>query len=433
MIEETVKSVVAQAARLSAQDIDISLGLPQLGVDSLGILVVRENLERELSMRISDGEWLRLQSVADIVAFARRAPGARATDARAAERSAVVAGPAAGLGADGLYRDEIEIGMPLTGRNNLAEGPLLQRIGHLRWQHMSAVCGVPSRDIADEDGHRLYATFFFVDLAFPPERPMASFGENERLRVESSLCRFGESMLDGIALLVPSGAAEPGSAARASIDVALAAGLPAVRMSNIFVRQFAGAGWLKKSRPAHPAFARIRELATPPDSLALAKQAEKDGSFELRRGPLVPLSPAPVRVEYALVPDRDLNGAGLVYFAHYPVFADIAEREVLRRTTPALPEEFIDRRTVVRRRAAYLNNAASNDRLEIHVQPFLELPSAGPVALEATPPRLVTHTRISRLSDGRAMYVATAEKVVSGRLLEDWPEAEQFLGGALAG
>jgi probable biosynthetic protein (TIGR04098 family) len=71
------------------------------------------------------------------------------------------------------------------------------------------------------------------------------------------------------------------------------------------------------------------ETAVAPDSYAEVKQAEKAGAFG-RPGPTyVPLTSGPMEVDYKLVPDRDLNGAGLVYFANYPLILDIAEREVL--------------------------------------------------------------------------------------------------------
>jgi probable biosynthetic protein (TIGR04098 family) len=57
--------------------------------------------------------------------------------------------------------------MPLTGRNNLAETPLLQYLGDQRWRHVSDLIGIPSRDIVDEAGERLYATFFYVEIEFP--------------------------------------------------------------------------------------------------------------------------------------------------------------------------------------------------------------------------------------------------------------------------
>ena len=67
----------------------------------------------------------------------------------------------------GLAVERLEIGMPLTGRNNLGETPLLQYLGDQRWRHVSRVLDIPSRDIVDEDGERLYATFFYVEVGVP--------------------------------------------------------------------------------------------------------------------------------------------------------------------------------------------------------------------------------------------------------------------------
>ena len=58
--------------------------------------------------------------------------------------------------------------------------------------------GVPTRHIVDEAGERLYATFFYVEVAFPPDRPISSFGENDQFTVMSSVARYGTSMVDGI-------------------------------------------------------------------------------------------------------------------------------------------------------------------------------------------------------------------------------------------
>ena len=134
---------------------------------------------------------------------------------------------------------------------------------------------------------------------------------------------------------------------------AVDAGVPAVRLSNIFVKQFAGAQWLKKGRPAHPDFARVPALADPPDWYEATKQAEQAGRFESCGPEWTPLTDGPVHRDYRLVPDRDLNGAGLVYLANYPMFLDICERDVLASARSPLSEDVLDDRTLIRRRSAY--------------------------------------------------------------------------------
>jgi probable biosynthetic protein (TIGR04098 family) len=322
----------------------------------------------------------------------------------------------------GLLYADLEIGMPLTGRNNLAEGPLLQRLGDLRWGHISHLCGVPSKQILDAEGHRLYPTFFYVETAFPRTRPMASFGENDRLKVASDLQRFGASMLDGTFYLLPEDYPESSSLSFDRVDTAVAAGMPAVRFSNIFVMQFSGAEWLKKSRPANPGFERIREMPEAPNSYALVKQAEKAGYFSLPPAGFVPMTDGVMKRAYNLVPDRDLNGAGLVYFANYPLFLDVCEREVLAAADLPLTDELIDRRTLVRRQSAYLNNASARDVLSVEIEAFVENPFASQnPAPEMAPIRLFINYNMYRQSDGRLMMVSTAEKVIFSRAMEDAP------------
>ena len=240
---------------------------------------------------------------------------------------------------------------------------------------------------------------------------MSSFGENDRLTVMSSVARYGTSMVDGVSYLVPeSGAAGP---ICTSVQQAVDAGIPAVRLSNIFVKQFVGAQWLKKGRPAHPNFSRIPALADPPDSYEATKHAERTGAFQSCGTDWITESTdGPVQREYRLVPDRDLNGAGLVYFANYPMFLDICERDVLASAPSPLSHELIDHRTVIHRRSAYLNNASSRDTLRIEIEPWVRLDDSGL--------HLHVNFRMFRRSDERLMMVSTVHKIVPAGAIEDF-------------
>jgi probable biosynthetic protein (TIGR04098 family) len=403
-VASALRSLIAELAQTAPDTLDFSRRMDEQGIDSLHLIVLRERLQESLRVAFSDEEWGSLDTPAGIAAAIERVT--------AAELGARVQS-----GASSAVDEYLEIGMPLTGRNNLAETPLLQYLGDQRWRHITRFTGLPSRDIADEDGHRLYATFFFVETAFPAATPMAAFGENDRFRIVSTLTRFGTSMLDGVSYLVPESRAKwfgRGSELPfGSVAEAVASGVPAVRLSNIFVRQFGGAEWLKKGRPADPRFARIPASADPPDSYLSTKSAERDGTFERCAPPWIPMTAGPVDRDYHLVPDRDLNGAGLVYFANYPMFLDICERHVLRSARPALSDDLLDRRTLVRRRSAYLNNASARDTIRIELEPWLlAQPAASNSGAENVDLLIQINSRMYRRSDERLMMVSTASKVV---------------------
>jgi probable biosynthetic protein (TIGR04098 family) len=249
---------------------------------------------------------------------------------------------------------------------------------------------------------------------------MASFGENDRLLLVSDMKRFGGSFLDGVIHLVPDDRDPTACAGLDGTAQSAAAGIPAVRLSNIFVAQFGGAEWLKKSRPANPGFDRIPELAVGPDSYTLVKQAEQEGAFRLPDATYVPMTDGVVETQYQLLADRDVNGAGLVYFANYPVFLDLAERDVLVTARLPIPHEQVNLRTLVRRQSAYLNNASWKDVVTIETRIWVQSPFlAGSPAPELAPVRLFTCQRMRRNSDGRLMMVSTSEKILSGCHMEE--------------
>ncbi len=297
--------------------------------------------------------------------------------------------------------------MPLTGRNNLGETPLLKVIGDLRWQHVGLFSGVPSKLLTDDTGERLYATFFYVEANFSETEPLARFGENDELRIVSSLKSYGGGVLDGYHWLLP----PPMTALPAD---PVASGVPYFRTSNIFVKMLQGAQWLKKSKPAQAGIDLIPQLDALPDSAEICKQADTNNHFEPSPKSWIALSDAPVEIEYDIIPDRDLNGAGLLYFANYPQILDILERKVLQeRLAIRFPESVVDQRTLVKRQSAYLSNASQSDRLRVTVSVSVENPFAFANAKER-PINLWLNFVMNRISDGRKMMVSTARKTCTG-------------------
>src|SRR6266436_2413618 len=89
-----------------------------------------------------------------------------------------------------------ELGMPHLGRHNLNENALFKTIGHHRWRMIERAGRVKTADIRDEELNRLYATFYFVELALSPERPLSFYCENQQLHFRSDLTHYAHFYLE---------------------------------------------------------------------------------------------------------------------------------------------------------------------------------------------------------------------------------------------
>jgi len=400
--------------------------MKDLGGDSWQYLEFRTELERVFRITIPDAEVDRLGTVDEcselVGEYLNRETPAR-TEGEAAPAGAKKAWKAgdAYLGEDGAYYVDFEVSIHHMGRNNLSETPLMMVLGDMRWSHLNQFTGVPSKQLVDETNDRLYATFYYLQMRFPRQTPMASFGENDRLTIVNTLNSYGNSVMDGYSFFYPASWPMEKKIPLKNGKQAEEMGIPYIRSSNVFVKMLQEASWLKKSRPAQPGVDNIPKIAEVPDSYVLIKQASQDGSFGPPPEHFSSITPETLQVEYQIEPDRDLNGAGLLYFANYCMIQDIAERRLLPEK-PLIPigHDLLDARTVVSRESAYLATAKQSDSIFVSIDAWLENPflSDHP-APEMAPIRLFMNYEMVRRSDGRKMLVSQAEKVIFGKTLED--------------
>jgi acyl carrier protein len=393
--------------------------MDELGADSLQFLDYVAAVEREFGIQLKGSDSEKFATLKKGAAFLEKTlpSAAPVAETPAPAPAAVVAHAAESLRLDaaGNLHHAFEVGMPMTGRNNLGETPLLKLIGDLRWKHVELFSGLPSKDLCDDTGERLYATFFYVEANFDESEPLAAFGENDRLRIVSSLRSSGGSILDGYHRLMRD---DGGSTCNDALGVEPPP-KPYFRTSNIFVKMLDGAQWLKKSKPCQPGMAAIPASSAPPDTADWCRQADADDRFEAVPTGWRSLSPTPLEDFYDIVPDRDLNGAGLLYFANYPQILDIVERRLLENALPVPFEPRVaDRRATIRRRSAYLSNASQSDRIrvttEIAARDPLTHPAILGVAAEAQPIHLWFNYVMRRCSDDRKMMVCTVRKTITG-------------------
>jgi probable biosynthetic protein (TIGR04098 family) len=297
-----------------------------------------------------------------------------------------------------MYRSRarLRLGMPHTQSGGLSETALLIHCAHLRWTDIGEVTGVPASRQRDAAGHRVYASVYFVDLDGFPPTGLGALHPDDDVEFASTLVRFGPSMLDGEHRIYPGGTlSEP-------LPTPLPPA-PCVRLSNVFVRERGGPDDLRITTPAASRLADLPQSEQEPDSYQLIREARQRGRFVEPPPDAVALPTGSEPVVLPINPDRDVNGVGLIYFANYVAFMDLAERMLLEAHAGFEPHALDDRRTL-RRRIGFYGNAQRHDALQIEVEAY---------RLPGTPSRLLLHHRVARRADGRLIAVSSCEKLLA--------------------
>jgi len=325
-----------------------------------------------------------------------------------------------------VLRDEYDLGLPHLGPHALGESPTLKHFGHLRWLSFEQAAGVPTARVQDSKGRRLYATFYYIDIAFPLSAPANAFRENDRIVVLGDLSAYGRNILDGHFAIYRAGDARAesmGVPEPATQQQFLDAGIPYIRLSNIFIQQEQGPDKLRIGQPANADFSKIHSIREAPEGHERNREAKDQGYFW--DAPSGSTRKFEITHDHPVDPDRDVNAAGLVYFANFPAFFDVGERRVMS-TLPGggLPRPFQDKRGTLRRRIGFFGNARKEDAIRMTVQCALD---PNPVLAESPGVpygRLWFTSRLERASDGGILAVTTCERL--SRLADD-AEVEQWI------
>lgn len=271
-----------------------------------------------------------------------------------------------------VHEETLTLGLPHTNRWGLAEDALMKYAGHLHWSTMAATIGTPLSRLRTISGGEVYATFYFVEDVFPSGAPIDSFQLDDTLRFRLEQRAFkgiaieGQIIFDRVERLpesAPDNAAMAPSAGRGRH--------PYVRFGNIFITPQSGNRDLRVAAPANGDFSRFPVLPNDDNPYQLTRAAGASGHLGVLGEEWRPSDEGGDGFEamYAIDPERDTNGAGLVYFANYFAFLEAAERAVAPRcASPAVRES--DGRLVQCRRTAFYGNVDVTGRLRTRVSFF---------------------------------------------------------------
>lgn len=333
----TIRSLLA---RYISGDADLSKSFDELGLDSFALVTLRAELEQATGGQIPDDQWVAIERPSQLV-------GLSITKTEAPERN--VRGATA--------RRQVQIDMPQMSMRGLSEGWLFREVGDIHWGILTSALGVKSSEIADQAGERLYATFTRIRMR--SASPLAAFRENDTLDIASAMTRFGAGMFFTSTQLRALGR---------TIEVEAMSSFSKIAVSGDNTS-------LLKGQPAIPPGFAIPALSSPPDFSGeyRALRAEDPG-------------PEAFSTEYRVVPQTDINGVGLLYFASYPVIAEICLSRFLGQDAP--------RWSVIERDICYFANCGPDDAIRYCIH-----------CVDKSEDHLAVTASMTRVSDGKRMAI----------------------------
>jgi len=265
----------------------------------------------------------------------------------------------------------LTLGLPHTNRWGLAEDALMKHAGYLQWAAISETIGEPLSRLRTIDGGEVYATFYFVEDSFPDAAPIEGFRLDDTVRFRLALRAFKNLAVEGRIEFdrterLPAGA-QPTRGSH-----------PSIRFGNIFITPRGGNSLLKVAPPANGNFSTFEVLPNEENPYHITREASTTHRLGIVPHDWSSTDGAGIDAFYAIDPDRDTNGAGLVYFANYFAFLETAERSAAQRSTWVTVRNARARHLRIRRTAFY-GKVDLTDRLRTTVS-FFQSPADPSIA-----------------------------------------------------
>jgi len=269
-----------------------------------------------------------------------------------------------------VYESTLTLGLPHTNRWGLAEHLLLMHAGHVHWTALAGTIGVPLSQLHAKDGGPVYATFYFIEERFPDHAALNAFDLDDAVRFRLTQRTYKRTTVE--AQLIFDRVERLPALADSPSPISPAAGIgrhPYVRFGNIFITPARGNSQLRVTAPVEGDFSTLPVLPNDENPYQITKTAAASGRLGLLDDCWEPLSSEAADVSYAIDPDRDTNGAGLIYFANYITFMDAAERAAAAACADERVRTAVGR-IVRQRRVAFYGNVSLSDTIRTHVTLF---------------------------------------------------------------
>jgi probable biosynthetic protein (TIGR04098 family) len=261
----------------------------------------------------------------------------------------------------------------------LSEVEFLKMLAAYQWEAIARVLGRRPSQIVSLQNERLYGSVIDVELHFADQHSQDLLGEDVTIHVRNRVRFFAKKFVEGLFVIddkpIPESLLETIKRREDLRSIPLSWGC----MTNAFIARGGNNLRLKVFKPAGADDVDVPELEQPPYGISEQGRVQASGWIEpldSDEPELVPLEPArrePVR--YTIVPESDLNGAGLVYFARYEAMMNYGERVFLsEHLEPPISSELVSFLSTEHRKAFFFGNASPSDVVEIRVRAGLLRP-----------------------------------------------------------
>lgn len=309
----------------------------ETGIDSIDLVTIRVDFEREIGKVIPDSKWMSFQKLSHIMNYCDNQKSLLVIKQKEIQQNKI--------------NKEITIDMPQMAIEALSENWLFKELGNLHWQMLCNGLNTRSFDLQDELDNRLYATF--VRIKIQSNIPLNEFHENEIINVDGEIMRFGNSMYYSNIEL---------KSDRSVISANL--------MTSFSIRNNSDNTRLVKSQPYNVTNS-IKEFSSNPKFGNEYRLIKKNELSDIKIGGVKfhIQDESIFDVIYKINPYHDLNGVGLLYFASYPIISDICEADYFNAH-----QENIDRWELtyytLARDILYFGNCNINDEILYKLHSF---------------------------------------------------------------
>jgi len=325
----------------------------------------------------------------------------------------------------------------LAPGEKLSEVEFLKILAAYQWEAIARVLHRRPSEIISDHNERLYGSVIDTELCFAEGYGQERLGEDAEIHVRSRVRFYAKKFVEGFFLIDDAPIPDERLKGVERREDLPKVGLSWAAMTNAFIARAGGNARLKVFKPAGADDLDIPELSHAPFGITEQGRVQSSGLIEPIGGeedsvPLEPETSGPIT--YSIVPESDLNGAGLVYFARYEAMMNYGERVFLmKRLARPASRDLVMCLSTEYRKVFFFANASPDDEVDVYVEARLIHRDRfeAPLAKRGfrTPFKLIFRIDLYRRSDNMLMASSLVRKAlnVPGNLKPVLAESERLL------